>query len=885
MVDTVKFSVFAGLRKVLGYQDDIANGRNPNMVTADQIGSYSKTAIDLMLAKKVGTGELPFSQFGDLSFIPPNISSKYEGATPNTTGVVFQVEGDGTRNFLRNGTDGQVSGVYLCRLVTDANGNITGYSPMATPWQPACLPAGDVVLGVFASMPGQVALLCKGTAGGALASASTYSLITRHPGTLNPEMHTDGFIGSLSESIWSINTSLYFRDGNDAYHARMLTESGRPIIRIDKLRDLVNGSGSSSRVTGWVGKDINGTQITAGTDLQLSATGRADNGTAGAYFTSPNGAGGNGFQTEPNLGIHNLSGRNYRIFMVHETWVGLGAASDRKLISRQVDINLSTLAFTWQDDSLGPVVATGDSTALTLQGNCVYDYAKLGYPTLGNYGSCMSRCVRTGEVFAFQMQVAYGTASGAWSPKMTLAQYLAPGTRTDQRKVRGYTPNYPSPVGSSLRNPMLTPSGFISIVSSQGQCLVKNPNFAAPIAYTYPDGTVTTWAVDSGREQVPSAVRTSMAVVMTKAGVIRNCGSAERSRLSCYYQYDDYGQPIVASGQLTVSAAVFDQIEVNVTANLRGITVQELYTQLYFPQLGAPLSGACVAVTTIVATDGRGYSYLSICPMTISNGTLTSISVYAYAQRLSAAVVNGTLKTSAPTSNSLPVYIGEMDDYTFIGGGGPRNFTYTGNAGYPMQAVGVTATEMFSIADYQAHDYGESSPYFFMPTIGVVRHNSGVDNGYAQTMMTGLVYGRTRAGLTATPKQMVMVSQAVYGSWDLYFSDEIYCEIGGVFGYLPKQTLDLSTIKSNPANTTFYIYAQLNADKLEYKVTTPAMAIDKSRVFCGTAITDGTHLSSVNVAKVFSIDGFSLSESQVANAIPASVGSPAGAGVIDWPSL
>lgn len=885
MVDPVKFKVFDGLRKVLGYQDDIANGRNPNKVTAGQIDAYSRSAINLMLATKVGSGDLPFSQFGDLSFIPPNISSKYEGATPISPGVVFQVEGDGTRNFLRNGTDGQATGVYLCRLLTDANNNITGYSPLATPWQPACLPAGDRVVSVFASLPGQVALICYGTAGGLMSSPNTYSLITRHPGTLNPDMHTDGFFGNLTENIWSANWSTYFRVGTGAYHVRWYTESGnRPCIRVDALHNLAS-PGSSSRVTGWRGTDLCGQAITAGTDIAVATILTGDPGAGNAYFERPVGAGGTGLQTFPNLGVHDLGSGVYRLFVVHETWCGLGPASDRKLIARQVDIDLVNLTFTWRPDSTGQLKAVGDSSAITVQGQMAYDYNAIGYPTLGNYLSCMSRCPSTGEVFAFQMQTAYGTASGAWSPTMTIAQYLSPQSRTDKRVVRNYVPNYPSPIGASIRNPMLTPSGHLNVNSSQGMCLVRSPQFAAPIPYNYPDGTSTSWAVDSGREDIPQVVRTAICVVMNRAGVITNCGSAERGRLTCYYRYDDYGQPIASSGQLTVQASVFDQVETNVRANLSGITPTELYTQLYFPQLGAPLAGACVAVTTIVASDGQGYTYLSICPMTISSGVLTSISVYSYAQRLSAAVVGGTLRTSAPTVSSLPVYIGEMDDYTFIGGGGPRNFTYTGNGGYPMQAVGLTATEMFSIADYQAHDYGESSSYFFMPSIGVVRHNSGVDNSYAQTTMTALVYGRTRAGLTTAPSNMVIVSQAVYGSWNLYFSDEIYCEIGGVFGYLPKQTVDLSTIKANPANTTFYIYAQLNGDVLEYQVTPSALSTDRSRVFCGTAVTDSTHVSETKVAKAFSIDGFSLSETQIANAIPASVGSPAGAGVIDWPSL
>lgn len=878
----VDFKAIDGLKQVLGYQDDIANQRNPNAVTAAQLGAYDKATIDAMLALKVGSGMLPFSQFGDLSFIPPNISSRYEGATPTNAAVVFQVEGDGSRNFLRNGTDGQATGVYLCKLVTDANDNLMGYTPMATPWAPACLPAGDVVQSVFASAPGQVSLLCYGTAGGRLNSAATYSLITNHPDTLNPDMHTDGFFGGLSEAIWDVSTSLYFREGANAYHVKVVNESSGPQVRIDQLGNLSTGT-TSARLTNWNGNDLLGNAGSTWTGLQCAPTLVGGLGSGNAYCERPVGAGAGAWQTAPSCNLYNNGDGTWRLFFYHETWVGLGSGQDRKMIARSADFNLSAKTFTWQANCTGAVKATGNTTSIIISGQMAYSSELLGWPVMGNYNNCMSRCRRSGEVFAFSAQTAYGNASGAWSPNMTLAQYLSPPSRVDGRSVLVYTPNYPSVVGASLHNVSLTPSGHLNLRSTQGTCLVKSPKFAAPIPYTYPDGSTGTWAVDSGRESVAQTDRTQIGVVMTKAGVITNCGTATRSRLSTYYRYDDNGQPIVASGQLTVQAGVFDQVETWVTAQLGSLSLQEMYTQLYFPQLGSPMNGCCIGVTTILDTSGQGYSFIGIYPMTITNAVLTTIS--GLAGRLSAVVASTVIRTGIPSAETMPLYVGEMDDYTFIGGGGPRNFIYTGNAGYPMQAVGMTASGLFSIRDYQGHDYADNAAMFCLPSLGVVEQWSSKDAPFAQTMLTVNSYGRTRASLASVASRMVIASQAVYGSWNLYFAEEIYCQIGGVFGTLPKRTVDLSTIKANPANTTFYIYAQLTGQTMDYVISASALSADRTRIYCGTATTDASHVSSVNVAKVFSIDGFSLSETQIANAIPASVGSPAGAGIINWPTL
>jgi hypothetical protein len=99
------------IRSILGFRTAITAGGNPTHVTADQLDTYTRDA-DAQLASKPGNGDLPLSQYGDLGFSAPNVSSRYEGATTTYTPMVYQVEQDGSRNYLRNGMDGQTAGVY-----------------------------------------------------------------------------------------------------------------------------------------------------------------------------------------------------------------------------------------------------------------------------------------------------------------------------------------------------------------------------------------------------------------------------------------------------------------------------------------------------------------------------------------------------------------------------------------------------------------------------------------------------------------------------------------------------------------------------------------------------------------------------------------------------
>lgn len=881
------------IRKILRFQSDVAAKNNPTGVTAEQIRAYTVEDVDNEIKQYIGTGELPFNQFGDLGFSEPNISAKYEGATTYLWAIAYQTEADGSRNYLRNGTDGQTLGVYLCKYDVDANGVMRGYSPMATPWTPAWLPSGDRITHLLSSAANQVAVRCFGTYGGKYPANTEYFVVSRHNSTLDPNQHVDPLVVTFSMTI-DTSFSTMFAVADSVYCVGAVNTGLDQPLYVRILRGIPPGGSGTSAMNPWAGTDALGKAYT-GAPMPRMAERVFVEGNSDAYITRAEAIPGMGpFQTWPVYTVLIINGAEVMLHQAHEMWASRADGTDSRVFnSRRIAINVNTYTANVYDTDQGSSDISTIDGKFMWRGAQVKPGGTIGEANMGNTPNAWSQCPRTGEVLAQSVQTAYGAAIQNFQPRMTARQWLYPNERVlEGRQFYSYVPNLPSPVGSSIGHAFQGPGGLV-INSTAGWTLLEDPDYANPVPYTYPDGTSTRWALDRGRKAVGAIISAmTMSVIYPTGATVMTgrCTRGGRGSTNVDVNGVRTGQWYLAANVETLIAARFNEV-----ANPDGTAWASDFCYYVTPFDGSYYGGRAVlfVVGHVVGADKAGRAYLGVYSVmgdvTDADGARQINIVSMRVDRIGPVTTTGVTGTGLLTNYNTSTFQVAMPpdaSYMWVGGAAPWNHSFVGNSGQPTMSVVVRDRAMTVIRDYEAHGYPNGSQLYWVPGLGPTQSLDGQDQRYSQTTMTSLYYGTDPDTMTTSKGQMLLATQAVYGSWNLYFSEEVYCQIRGIIGYLPKQTINLRDIKNDPANTKFYLYAAVNdSDTFSYLVTAAVEPSTQTQIFIGSITTDAIHISSVIINKVFSIDGFVLSHEQVARAIAASAGTAYDNGILNWPTI
>jgi hypothetical protein len=246
----------------------------------------------------------------------------------------------------------------------------------------------------------------------------------------------------------------------------------------------------------------------------------------------------------------------------------------------------------------------------------------------------------------------------------------------------------------------------------------------------------------------------------------------------------------------------------------------------------------------------RGSAYTAVYEITASSaGVVTALS--AAKVKAGALVINPVYlaRLCGPTEVSSPMIIAEASDFVCLCGSSPWELQYVGNAGQPTLGIAMQSSVWKTIRVYQAHRYVTSDTLYYIPGKGPATQALNIDGNYAQTTMTMSFYGDTYDTVSNYTEALVVATQAVYGSWNLYFAEEVRCQINGVTGKMPKKTVDLRSIKANPASTTFYLYATLTNGVFDYLITSTQQLATRTMIPIGTVVTTGTQIGTVDVQK------------------------------------
>jgi len=174
-----------------------------------------------------------------------------------------------------------------------------------------------------------------------------------------------------------------------------------------------------------------------------------------------------------------------------------------------------------------------------------------------------------------------------------------------------------------------------------------------------------------------------------------------------------------------------------------------------------------------------------------------------------------------------------------------------------------------------------------MPGRGMCMLDQDLSSQTYGTLMALLPMGSTVADYTSfttsnKTQRFVLMAQEVRQGWVVYFTEEVPVILNGREGVVPITTVDLTAIKANPANTTFYCYVKENNFDMSYYLTTVEEAPTISKMFIGTIETGGSAINSIKLKKRSRVGIYQISDSRTGTSIPVSTGLPYQLGDWSW---
>lgn len=118
------------------------------------------------------------------------------------------------------------------------------------------------------------------------------------------------------------------------------------------------------------------------------------------------------------------------------------------------------------------------------------------------------------------------------------------------------------------------------------------------------------------------------------------------------------------------------------------------------------------------------------------------------------------------------------------------------------------------------------------------------------------------------------IKAATSASWIVKFNEATPLLLNGAYAVLQPTMINLTTIKSNPADTTFYIYVSIVSAAGIYTVLSTKVAETTGNMLIGTVRTNGSGITDINITKFTKFGGYRLSNIPSGQSIPSTSGLP-----------
>jgi len=878
----------------------------------------------------------PISTFGSLSFLPPDISGSFEGSgqlSGNSCGPMI-IEDDGTLVGLRYGATGTSEGLYYFYLPS-AEDRIDNVSPIRTNYKyvPSNLPSGTYCSDIY-NNDSEVLL------GAIKGSSSVDRFISLTNGTFDVSKHYTAYykVAGMVDANYHIRFMTAAIVGNyvyifggyedavncvaDANGNTELTGAVRLVTwRVAISAIQAGGTVTLETVTAWACKDVYGRNVSS-TDVLIAqqwVSGNADN-KPYVYVTNKQLFSVSVQNAQRRLqSVVNPANPNQVRVNYHHTVYAQAKASGSGLAPIALSILIDTAAKTAVvEDNPGPITISGNQ-----------------------YNAPISTPLQTGSTTATGMDVQGGnrhqntivTNRGYLLTRMSgnqpdenplygKAQILNFVSRFDAMRERSRVTRLitqvsdPLVTGTALTNGFMKPqllrgfgllltssrykeSNYYNYGTTKRVVVTGNANFP----YKLLDGrTITGFAPNGNRSEIP-ADRTSIdryrfVHVITQVDSAGNITSSpsviweDNDKSSSWVGCTDIDANLNMTGSFSFSKAEMNALAKAAITQVLGKAPTLSMGLIYVPQdTAVPLIMVCNG--EVLRDDGTAYrAAFALVELNYTGSRSGNVTGYTIKRiidrRIEEQQPSGVIMDFAG-QGGLNIYKTAAGDYLLGIGCPPNHQTYGGIYSYVWYAAIRAGTGTIEDSTIKLFGHGyyptASNPTpLAVPGSGlcVMDSTSQVNNATAVLVMDSMATTYQEFLTWQSRGKFILAAQQVEQGYLVYFTAPTQVFLAGNEYTLPAGSIDLRSIKANPASTTFYLYVQLVDEAVSYLITTAAQAPSISLMYIGTIVTNTTQIQSISVSKKVRVETFELSANRIGSAIPISTGVPSGAGNFAW---
>jgi|AGFT01.1.fsa_nt_gi hypothetical protein len=883
--------------------------RTFNGIGADANGNvdypyYRKDEIDTIL------GMLPVSRIGTMDYLPVNVSGSFTGASNYSYIKYLQpiiLEDDGTCVYLRSGTNGSTYGYYYTyvRNIRSISGlQQSDVVTTNTEYRPSIFTANQEISQFYASNAYDI-LFYKTTGG---TSGDTYILaltnstlsIVSHQSAQFPVSTFTNF-DPVNASVIGSNVFIWGKDTTVTNNGYALVLYTVPVASI-----RAGNINSMTRVTGYNGKTVRNTAYTNSTNIRIWDMYSSFSSSDPSLYTINNNI--NNVENWQNLERYNLycvpnsDNTSVRVAI----WFSTRALTDTSVTNMlgsgfSFVYNISTKTITY-DQTVGNTIsisADAGGTNFTRVDPYQIDTVNItGYGlSLGNTGSVC----QTSDGFVVSNKSrwssgpTYGLSTASVNQTDTYNSWNLV-TRTASRQSANINPIFGSGIGENLlgvrfltKNKLVLACAGTENGNTTSYSSYSTTTLGSTRTYTYNSilhGTLTGYEPQT-RSIIGSGASTEQYTAMISLIEANGDVSAYASSF-----IEGYTKP--AQGKYNTSTGVFDNsytMTNTVMQNLKnsiisnaGLTnlTKSLITIFYVPDSSF---GNSIAVVKSRSNTNVGSIITAEVALTLSSNAITGGSV------ISTSVSNGYSNVTDVTSNDVTrrfngLTIAKFSGFNYIGVSSVHGFNVPANTTwYCFIGKIKSGTIQSSRTLQQSYVQTGSFEPGVLPGVGFgIYDHSWSDSatksvfglyGTSEAQMDGMI-----ANTGSVTDRIVVAAQEVPQGFNVYITQEVPVFLGGIFDKIAPVSYNLTTIKPNPANTTFYLYVRMDrvTKKATYVISTTLLTESLTDCFIGTIVTGATSIDTITTEKVTRFLTYRPSVTKRGSAIPASSGVPSGTG-------
>lgn len=881
------------------------NGIAPDANTGDvNYPFYRKAEVDTIL------GMLPVSRIGTMDYLPINVSGSFIGASNYSYVKYVQpiiVEDDGTAVYLRSGTNGSTYGYYYTyvRNIRSVSGlQQSDVVTTNTEYRPAFFTANQLISQFYASNAYEV--LFYQTTGG--TSGDTYVLAMTNS-TLNQVSHQSAQFAlstftnfdPINASVVGSNIFIWGKDTTVTNNAYALVLYTVPVASI-----RAGNINSMTRVTGYNGKTVRNTTYTNSSNIRIWDMYSSYSSSDPALYTINNNV--NYVENWQNLEKYNIycvPNSNNTIVRV-AMWFSTRALTNTSVTNMlgsgfSFTYNISTKTITY-DQTVGNTIsisADAGGTNFTRVDPYQIDTVNItGYGlSLGNTGSvCQTEDgFLVSNKSRWSSSPQYGLSIARVTPTNTYDSWNLVN-RTASRQSANINPVFGSAIGENLlgvrfltKTKLVLACAGTESGSTTSYNSYSTTTLGSTRTYTYNSlqhGTLTGYAPQT-RSILGDGANTDQYTAMIS--LIETNGDVSSYASSFVEGYD---KPVqgkyntstgVFDGTYTMTDTVMQNIKNAIisSAGLTGLT-KSLITIFYVPDSSF---GNSIAVVKSQSNSNVGSIVTAEVSLTLSSNAITGGSVIS--TNVSTGYNNVTGVDSGRTARRFNgLTIAKFSGFNYIGVSSIHCFNVPANTTWYC-FIGKIKSGTIQSGRTLQQSYVQSGAYEpgVLPGVGfgIYDHNW---SDIATKSVFGL-YGTTEAqmdGLIANTgsviDRIVVASQEVPQGFNVYITQEVPVFLGGIFDKIAPVSYNLTSIQANPANTTFYLYVQMDraTRTASYVISTSLITESLTTCYIGSIVTGATSIDTITTEKVTRFQTFRPSVTKRGSAIPASTGVPSGTG-------